>query len=535
MQVREITESKQQLDEWFFVPAMLLGAAKFIATTAAIGGVVVGVPMARQWLSTLEANNWQPPKGFMPDKTQITLDKTHKDFPGRAIWSDSKQQWSLEKEQNGKWVAADSIKQPIVKTPSVKTPSLPSSVDINPGLLVNGYKTFNVVDQDGNVIKRFNGPSAEANANTHRDELKKTIEKEKTKVKPKVKRKVKFVLGEDAIKKAFATKTVVFNDRISLLRKISEHADTLTPGNNKTKKFKVSGQNLKEKIRFEEGKAGGIVKKTIAVASQIAGPLLKVVGWAMPAYILIDAYILRYHYIWKLNGGDNYKKGKYPLGDGETYTSAKYDRDIVELKAILQTAIAAYLFWIGGAAIVKGLVTLFWRVPKFAVGFNKKTAIEFANPRKKISLAWNAIKLSILAGGGYAAFAQPDMVNGIAKQFADILMKRELLGSDGKAAAERLINYLANALMGDEEFYRKFLIMTGWGSDNDNKNQKLKKQAGGSWKDKSEVKPEVGGSWKDKSEVGGSWKDKSEVKPEVGGSSSSSKFYKGMPLDVPAW
>ena len=46
MQVREITESKQQLDEWFFVPAMLLGAAKFIATTAAIGGVVVGVPMA---------------------------------------------------------------------------------------------------------------------------------------------------------------------------------------------------------------------------------------------------------------------------------------------------------------------------------------------------------------------------------------------------------------------------------------------------------------------------------------------------------
>ena len=511
MQVREITESKQQLDEWFFVPAMLLGAAKFIATTAAIGGVVVGVPMARQWISTLEANNWQPPKGFMPDKTQITLDKTHKDFPGRAIWSDSKQQWSLEKKQNGKWVAADSIKQPIVKTPSVKTPSLPSSVDINPGLLVNGYKTFNVVDQDGNVIKRFSGPSAEANANTHRDELKKTIEKEKTKVKPKVKRKVKFVLGEDAIKKAFATKTVVFNDRISLLRKISEHADTLTPGNNKTKKFKVSGQNLKEKIRFEEGKAGGIVKKTIAVASQIAGPLLKVVGWAMPAYILIDAYILRYHYIWKLNGGDNYKKGKYPLGDGETYTSAKYDRDIVELKAILQTAIAAYLFWIGGAAIVKGLVTLFWRVPKFALGFNKKTAIEFANPRKKISLAWNAIKLSILAGGGYAAFAQPDMVNAIAKQFADILMKRELLASDGKAAGQRVLDYLANALMGDEEFYRKFLIMTGWGSDNDNKNQKLKKQAGGSWKDKS------------------------EVKPEVGGSSSSSKFYKGMPLDVPAW
>ena len=95
--------------------------------------------------------------------------------------------------------------------------------------------------------------------------------------------------------------------------------------------------------------------------------------------------------------------------------------------------------------------------------------------------------------------------------------------------------------MGDEEFYRKFLIMTGWGSDNDNKNQKLKKQAGGSWKDKSEVKPEVGGSWKDKSEVkptvGGSWKDNSSNSNSNSNSSSSSgsKFYKGMPLDVPAW
>ena len=43
---------------------------------------------------------------------------------------------------------------------------LPKSVDIKPGILdLKGNKTFSVVDQDGKVIKRFSGPSAEADAN----------------------------------------------------------------------------------------------------------------------------------------------------------------------------------------------------------------------------------------------------------------------------------------------------------------------------------------------------------------------------------
>jgi len=54
--------------------------------------------------------------------------------------------------------------------------NLPKSVDIKPGILDSkGNKTFSVVDQDGKVIKRFSGPSAEADANTHRDKLKKQI------------------------------------------------------------------------------------------------------------------------------------------------------------------------------------------------------------------------------------------------------------------------------------------------------------------------------------------------------------------------
>jgi len=53
---------------------------------------------------------------------------------------------------------------------------LPKSVDIKPGILDSkGNKTFSVVDQDGKVIKRFSGPSAEADANTHRDKIKKQI------------------------------------------------------------------------------------------------------------------------------------------------------------------------------------------------------------------------------------------------------------------------------------------------------------------------------------------------------------------------
>ena len=51
--------------------------------------------------------------------------------------------------------------------------SLPKSVDIKPGILDSkGNKTFNVVDQDGKVLKRFSGASAEADANIHSDKLK---------------------------------------------------------------------------------------------------------------------------------------------------------------------------------------------------------------------------------------------------------------------------------------------------------------------------------------------------------------------------
>jgi hypothetical protein len=53
---------------------------------------------------------------------------------------------------------------------------LPKSVDIKPGVLdAKGNKGFNVVDQDGKVIKRFSGASAEADANVHRDKIKKQI------------------------------------------------------------------------------------------------------------------------------------------------------------------------------------------------------------------------------------------------------------------------------------------------------------------------------------------------------------------------
>ena len=61
--------------------------------------------------------------------------------------------------------------------------SLPKSVDIKPGILDSkGNKTFNVVDQDGKVLKRFSGASAEADANIHRDKLKKQIKAEKPKL-----------------------------------------------------------------------------------------------------------------------------------------------------------------------------------------------------------------------------------------------------------------------------------------------------------------------------------------------------------------
>jgi hypothetical protein len=64
---------------------------------------------------------------------------------------------------------------PTLSAPS-GTSSLPKSVDIKPGILdLKGNKTFSVVDQDGKVIKRFSGPSAEADANTHRDNLKRQI------------------------------------------------------------------------------------------------------------------------------------------------------------------------------------------------------------------------------------------------------------------------------------------------------------------------------------------------------------------------
>lgn len=67
-------------------------------------------------------------------------------------------------------------------TPSGPTLSSPGgasslkSVDIKPGILdAKGNKTFSVVDQNGKVLQRFDGPNAEAKANEHSDKLKKQI------------------------------------------------------------------------------------------------------------------------------------------------------------------------------------------------------------------------------------------------------------------------------------------------------------------------------------------------------------------------
>ena len=60
--------------------------------------------------------------------------------------------------------------------------ALPKSVDIKPGILDSkGNRMFNVVDQDGKTLKKFSGPNAEADANEHRDKLKKQIKAAKPK------------------------------------------------------------------------------------------------------------------------------------------------------------------------------------------------------------------------------------------------------------------------------------------------------------------------------------------------------------------
>lgn len=71
------------------------------------------------------------------------------------------------------------MRGPVSSGPTLSRPgnsSLPKSVDIKPGILdPKGNKTFNVVDQNGKVLQRFDGPNAEADANEHRDKLKKQI------------------------------------------------------------------------------------------------------------------------------------------------------------------------------------------------------------------------------------------------------------------------------------------------------------------------------------------------------------------------
>ena len=55
--------------------------------------------------------------------------------------------------------------------------TLPTSVDIKPGVIGTDLKNkmWNVVDQDGKVLQRFTGASAEADANTARDKIQKQI------------------------------------------------------------------------------------------------------------------------------------------------------------------------------------------------------------------------------------------------------------------------------------------------------------------------------------------------------------------------
>ena len=465
MKVHEITESKQQLDEWFFVPAMLLGAAKFIAGTvasmAATTGIVMGVPLAKQWLSTLEANSWKPPKGFMPDKTQITLDKTHKDYPGKAIWSDSKQEWSLEKTD----------KPTTTTTTTTKTPV---KVDKLPGDL--SYPT----GSPDNPVKAPGGPNNKASNSNVIPFPKKEISKGK------------FVLSPDDIKKAFAQQSrfgkavgagpIVFKDQLSLLRKMSQYADSIGD-KTKNRAFTLSGQNLQEKIKFEEGKAGGISSKTITYAKSVAIPFIKAAGWIAPAYIIADAFILKGHYDEMYNGKSGYEKGKYPLPDGGTYTSDRYNKDINDLSVVLEAAIVAWIVFSGASAVLWGLISIFWRIPKFAVGFNKKTAGALLSPGKAW---WNPLRIykrvrivgTVAIGvGGTLALAEPKTAAKIAELLADVLLRQPWsFSEDGKSAAGRLVAYLANGLMDDTEFYRDFKIVTGWGSTQDNINAKNRKK-----------------------------------------------------------
>ena len=71
-----------------------------------------------------------------------------------------------------------------MKIHQITEASTPNSVDIKPGILdPKGNKIFNVVDQDGKIIKSFTGASAEADANTHRDKLTKQIADKRAKIK----------------------------------------------------------------------------------------------------------------------------------------------------------------------------------------------------------------------------------------------------------------------------------------------------------------------------------------------------------------
>ena len=71
-----------------------------------------------------------------------------------------------------------------MKIHQITEASTPNSVDIKPGILdPKGNKIFNVVDQNGKILKSFTGASAEADANAHRDKLTKQIADKRAKIK----------------------------------------------------------------------------------------------------------------------------------------------------------------------------------------------------------------------------------------------------------------------------------------------------------------------------------------------------------------
>ena len=406
MQVREITESTEQLDEFVITgSALLVFAGTAVISYLGATAIEEVVTQVKDWQDRLRIKNFEPKGAHIPDKTSIPLKSPGMVNSVRATYNAETQTWIEEtKAKGGKWA-------PTQEVDSAKLAKYNKEME--------QYRKS--VDSSAKSKKLFPGVSLPT--------------EKKPKMPTEKITKIVTVTAND-IKRSFARKTITFGSKIAVLSTMQMMGAEKLGADPKDVKFKnqsnASGRWLQDSIDLEQKKATSSKWGKLAWSKAKSGASLifnqkvfTAIGFIAPVLLIINAVRLNLWYKEKLN----WPEPGFPVvednGNTHMYATADFNKDIRNLRTAFTNSAVAWMMFGGPQVIMHGLMWFIGRRPdrllkdikdgKIKGGFIKKVMNVTG---RLLSKFVKPIKLAKMAAGAGLVYTMID------KSFAEKMVTR---------------------------------------------------------------------------------------------------------------